>query len=274
MQRWLPAISSVDWSITPAAIWRAGPLGGGFVSQGTLDGIELDDLKGIDAQKQSLVNNTAQFVAGLPANNALLWGARGTGKSSLVHALLNHFRTQGLRLIEIDKQQLCDLPELVRLIAMAPYRFVLFCDDLSFEPDESNYKAIKSALDGSVFRTTENILIYATSNRRHLLPESMTDNEKSAFRDGELHASEGIEEKISLSDRFGLWLSFYQFNQTSYLEIAQHWVATLSKEYGSNLCWNDIARAEALRWALARGVRSGRTAQHFARDWVGRHASS
>jgi len=274
---WLPQVDGVDWSTTQAAIWRPGPLGGGFRSTGQIGDIRLDDLLGIDRQKQSLTQNTAQFVSKLPANNALLWGARGTGKSSLVHALLNTYADEGLRLVEIDKQQLSDLPELLRFLVDQPYRFVLFCDDLSFEPSDASYKAIKSALDGSIFRTVDNVVIYATSNRRHLLPESMTDNQQAQMVGDELHPGEAVEEKISLSDRFGLWLSFYPFSQDAYLEVAEHWVQNIAAKHGpakSSASWSDEARAEALRWALARGVRSGRTAQHFARDWVGRKLDS
>ncbi len=270
---WLPDVSPVDWSTTRAAIWRPGPLGGGFRSSGQIGSIRLADLLGIDRQKASLAANTVQFVQGLPANNALLWGARGTGKSSLIHALLNEHGDAGLRLIEIDKQQLTDLPDLLNSLADEPYRFLLFCDDLSFEPSDASYKAIKSALDGSVFRTVDNAVIYATSNRRHLLPESTTDNEQVTMVGDELHPGEAIEEKISLSDRFGLWLSFYPFSQQAYLEVAEYWVGQVSVANGDSngeAAWSDQARAEALRWALARGVRSGRTAQHFARDWVGR----
>ena len=270
---WLPQVDGVDWSKTTAAIWRPGPLGGGFRSTGQIGDIKLSDLLGIDRQKQSLAQNTAQFVAKLPANNALLWGARGTGKSSLVHALLNEHAADGLRLVEIDKQQLSDLPELLRFLVDEPYRFVLFCDDLSFEPMDASYKAIKSALDGSIFRTVDNVVIYATSNRRHLLPESMTDNQQAQMVGDELRPGEAVEEKISLSDRFGLWLSFYPFSQDAYLEVAQYWVGQVAARHakgGAEAAWSDEARAEALRWALARGVRSGRTAELFARDWVGR----
>jgi len=278
---WLPEVDGVDWSKTTAAIWRPGPLGGGFRSSGQIGSIRLDDLLGIDRQKSSLAQNTAQFVAKLPANNALLWGARGTGKSSLVHALLNEHSADGLRLVEIDKQQLSDLPDLLQFLVDQPYRFVLFCDDLSFEPSDASYKAIKSALDGSIFRTVDNVVIYATSNRRHLLPESMTDNQQAQMVGDELHPGEAVEEKISLSDRFGLWLSFYPFSQDAYLEVAQYWVGRIAERHGNSgdgasgaAAWSDEARAEALRWALARGVRSGRTAEHFARDWVGRKLGS
>ena len=270
---WLPGVGAPDWQQTPAARWQPGPLGGGLQAIDATDDIRLTDLHGIDRQRDALVANTRQFLAGLPANNALLWGARGTGKSSLVQALLNAYRAEGLRVVQIDKHQLTDLPQLLALLAGAPQRFILFCDDLSFEADDASYKSVKSALDGSLFRGADNVLLYATSNRRHLLPESMTDNAASTFKEGELHPSEGIEEKISLSDRFGLWLSFYVFDQADYLSIAEHWVRTLAAgQPGARDLWDDAARAEALRFALARGVRSGRTAQHFARHWVGSHA--
>ncbi|MGD8416547.1 MAG: ATP-binding protein [Pseudomonadales bacterium] len=267
--RLLPGSESPDWTSTAAAVWRAGELGGSLVAHPDIDRIGLDDLLCIDDQKAALVRNTRQFLAGVPANNALLWGARGTGKSSLVHALLDAYYDQGLRLIEVDKRSLARLPEIALAVRDAPYRFLFFCDDLSFEADDPSYKALKSALEGSIFRSSENVLIYATSNRRHLLPEYMADNEQARFRDGELHQSEAVEEKISLSDRFGLWLSFYPFKQDDYLHVAEHWVTQLAAKSGLSTGWDDDARAEALRWALARGVRSGRTAQHFARHWVG-----
>jgi predicted AAA+ superfamily ATPase len=267
--RLLPGAGAPDWAVTAAAVWRTGTLGGELVAHPDIDRIGLEDLLRIDDQKAALVRNTRQFLAGAPANNALLWGARGTGKSSLIHALLDGFYDDGLRLIEVDKGALKNLPEIALSLREAPYRFIVFCDDLSFEADDPSYKALKSALEGSIFRSSENVLIYATSNRRHLLPEYMTDNEQAAFRDGELHQSEAVEEKISLSDRFGLWLSFYPFKQDAYLEVARHWVASLADAAGIEVEWTDEVRSEALRWALARGVRSGRTAQHFARHWVG-----
>ncbi len=266
----LPPTLTVDWSECRAAVWQSGRFGAGFVAHGSVDDIALDDLLWIDDQKASIDANTRQFLAGLPANNVLLWGARGTGKSSLVHALLNRHQGAGLRLVEVAKNRLAALPDIVRRLRDEPYRFVLFCDDLSFEADDASYKVLKSALEGSVFKASSNVLIYATSNRRHLLPEYTTDNEQVAVREGELHESEAVEEKISLSDRFGLWLSFYPFRQQAYLEVAEHWVTRLAGEHGLAQPWNDEARAAALRWALGRGVRSGRTAQHFARHWVGR----
>ncbi|MBK81008.1 MAG: AAA family ATPase [Gammaproteobacteria bacterium] len=266
----VPAPAAVDWAACPAAVWQSGLLGAGFVAHGSLDDIGLDDLMWIDDQKAQIDLNTRQFLAGLPANNVLLWGSRGTGKSSLVHALLNRYAEDGLRLVEVSKHDLAALPRIVRRLRDAPYRFVLFCDDLSFEADDASYKELKSALEGSMFKTSGNVLIYATSNRRHLLPEYASDNQHTVVREGELHESEAVEEKISLSDRFGLWLSFYPFRQDAYLDVVGHWVSRLAQRHGLDFTWNDEVRAAALRWALARGVRSGRTAQHFARHWVGK----
>jgi predicted AAA+ superfamily ATPase len=229
--------------------------------------IRLADLKEIDAQKERLVRNTGQFVAGRGANNVLLTGARGTGKSSLIKACLNEFSGQGLRLIEVDKADLVDLPDLVDLVAERPERFVVYCDDLSFEDGEPGYKALKSILDGSVAQSSDNVLIYATSNRRHLLPEYMKEN--LSYRhteDGEVHPGEVVEEKISLSERFGLWISFYPFSQDEYLAIVGQWL----RSFGLDEAAIAGARAEALVWALERGSRSGRVAQQFARDWAAR----
>ena len=267
----VPRPADMDWQRYPAAVWRQEPWGGAFVAHAEIDDISLDDLLRIEDQKAQIDRNTRQFLAGLPANNVLLWGARGTGKSSLVHGLLNRYREEGLRLVEVGKEQLAALPEIATRLRAEPFRFLVFCDDLSFEADDASYKALKSALEGSVFRASANLLIYATSNRRHLLPEYMSDNVQATHVQGELHQSEAVEEKISLSDRFGLWLSFYPFKQDAYLEVAEHWVTAMGTSHGLAEAWNDDARAEALRWALARGVRSGRTAQHFARHWVGMH---
>lgn len=268
----LPGSEGPNWAEVPAAVWREGQFGGSLVAHPDIDRIGLADLLHVDDQKAALALNTRQFLAGVPANNALLWGARGTGKSSLIHALLDEYFTQGLRLVEVDKNSLARLPEIALALREHPFRFLVFCDDLSFEADDPSYKALKSALEGSIFRSADNLIIYATSNRRHLLPEYMTDNEQASFVDGELHQSEAVEEKISLSDRFGLWLSFYPFRQDAYLAVAEHWVEKLAERTGAEAGWSDQARAEALRWALARGVRSGRTAQHFARHWVGSKA--
>lgn len=229
--------------------------------------IALDDLHNIGTQKAQIEQNTRQFVAGRPANNVLLTGARGTGKSSLIKACLNQFSGQGLRLIEVDKADLADLPDIVDLVAARPERFIIFCDDLSFEEGESGYKALKVALDGSIAAQSDNVLIYATSNRRHLMPERMSDN--SSYKtddDGDLHPGETVEEKISLSERFGLWLSFYPFKQDDYLDITAHWLAS----FGCTPEQIAQARGDALRWALQRGSRSGRVAWQFARDYAGK----
>lgn len=231
------------------------------------DAIRLDDLHHLDEQKAQIVTNTQQFVAGLPANNVLLTGARGTGKSSLVKALLSEFSKQGLRLIEVDKQDLVALPEIVELIRHRPERFIVFCDDLSFEAGEPGYKALKVVLDGSVAATSDNVLVYATSNRRHLLPEFMNENLETQHLGEEIRPGDTTEEKVSLSERFGLWLSFYAFDQEEYLKIAQEWLAS----YGIKN-WNDDVRRAALQFSLARGARSGRVAYQFARDYAGKQA--
>jgi uncharacterized protein len=229
--------------------------------------IRLDDLQHIGPQKGQIEQNTRQFVARRPANNVLLTGARGTGKSSLIKACLAAFAPQGLRLIEVDKADLADLPDIVDLVAGRPERFVIFCDDLSFEEGEAGYKALKVALDGSIAAQSDNVLIYATSNRRHLMPEKMSDN--AGYKhgdDGDLHPGETVEEKISLSERFGLWLSFYPFKQDDYLDIVAHWLAS----FGCTPAQVEAARADALRWALGRGSRSGRVAWQFAKDYAGK----
>ena len=263
----LPASEPIDWSRTSAAVWRSKER---FARLDDLDDIELDDLLEIDLQKERIETNTAQFIAGYPANNVLLWGARGTGKSSLIHALLNRYREQGLRLVEVDKRALGDIARIVGELRNEPYRFIIVCDDLSFERDDPSYKELKSALEGSVFRQSENVLIYATSNRRHLVSESMSDNLGARHQDGELHEDEAVEEKISLSDRFGLWLSFHPFRQDEYLEVVRHWLGRLAHEHGARCAWNDDARKAALQWALGRGTRSGRMAYYFARHWIGK----
>ena len=231
--------------------------------------IRLSDLKEVDGQKERLVRNTEQFVAGHGANNVLLTGARGTGKSSLIKACLNEYAPRGLRLIEVDKADLVDLGDLVDLVAERPERFVVFCDDLSFDEGEPGYKALKSVLDGSISQASDNLLIYATSNRRHLLPEYMKENlSYQHTEDGEVHPGEVVEEKISLSERFGLWLSFSPFTQDEYLAIAAQWLRVFAVDEAAITA----ARQESLVWALERGSRSGRVAQQFARDYAGRHA--
>ena len=230
--------------------------------------IRLSDLRGINPQKALIDTNTRQFVEGRPANNVLMTGARGTGKSSLVKAVLNRYSRQGLRLVEVDKNDLMSLTDIVDLVAGRPERFIVFCDDLSFDATETGYKALKSVLDGSIAAASDNVLVYATSNRRHLMPEYMQENLDYQHVGEEIHASEASEEKISLSERFGLWVSFYAFDQDGYLDIVRHWLA----EFGCRE--SEVSRAEALRWALTRGSRSGRVAWQFARDWAGRHGAS
>ncbi len=229
-------------------------------------GIRLHDLQCIDRQKSLIVANTRQFLEKLPANNVLLWGPRGTGKSSLIKALLNDFQEAGLNLIEVEKQDLVQLRNITESLREQTGRFVLFCDDLSFEADDPSYKAIKVVLDGSLSDTPENVLIYATSNRRHLLPESMRDNIDSHMEQDDLHLSESIEEKISLSERFGVWLAFHPFRQEQYIQIVDYWLDQLDTVIKDR----ELLHKAALKWALEHGSRSGRSAYQFARDWSGR----
>lgn len=229
--------------------------------------ITLADLLGIDDQKQRIRQNTEQFVRGGTANNVLLSGARGTGKTSLVKALLNEYAAQGLRVIQIDKQGLIDLAHIVGLVQGREERFILYCDDLSFNDAEPGYQALKAALDGDLVAFSDNLLIYATSNRRHLMPQSMLDNLATEYVGDEVHPAESVEEKVSLSERFGLWVSFYPFTQDEYLAVAAHWLA----HHGWKSGMTDDARTAALQWSLMRGSRSGRVAGQFARDWCGRH---
>ena len=262
-------LGAPDWSASIA--WRYRKRSSGH---GTLEPVRhvgamrLADLKEIDPQKEKIERNTQQFVQGKPANNVLLTGARGTGKSSLIKACLNAYAAEGLRLIEVDKADLTDLPDIVDVVSDRPEKFIVFCDDLSFEDGEPGYKALKSILDGSVAAATPNVLIYATSNRRHLLPEYMADNLTYTHTDdGEVHPGEVVEEKISLSERFGLWVSFYPFSQQEYLTIVAQWLSS----FGVPAQAIEEARPEALVWALERGSRSGRVAYQFARDYAGRH---
>lgn len=262
-------LAAPDW--TRAVAWRYRKRSSGH---GVLEPVRhlatlgLADLKEIDPQKEKIERNTVQFIQGKPANNVLLTGARGTGKSSLIKAILNTYAPQGLRLIEVDKADLTDLPDIVEVVADRPERFIVFCDDLSFEDGEPAYKALKSILDGSIAAPTPNLLVYATSNRRHLLPEYMKDNlSYSHTDDGEVHPGEVIEEKISLSERFGLWVSFYPFSQDEYLTIVGQWLQSL----GASIAMVEAARPLALIWALERGSRSGRVAYQFAQDFMGRY---
>lgn len=260
-------LSPPDWTASVAFRYRRRSGGGGRLEPiRHVAALALNDVCEVDIQKEKVVRNTLQFLQGRPANNVLLTGARGTGKSSLIKACLNAFSGQGLRLIEVDKADLIDLPDLIDLVSSRPERFIIFCDDLSFDEGESGYKALKSILDGSVSANSANVLIYATSNRRHLLPEYMKDNLSYTHTDdGEVHPGEVIEEKISLSERFGLWISFYPFSQEEYLAIVAQWLA----HFGMPTTAVDTAKPLALVWALERGSRSGRVAYQFARDYAG-----
>ena len=261
------AATPPDWAASTA--FRARRRHGALVLEPVraVSRIALSDLKEVEPQKEKLLRNTAQFVAGRPANNVLLTGAKGTGKSSLIKAVLNEFADRGLRLIEVDKADLVDLPDLVEQVAARSERFVVFCDDLSFDEGEASYKALKSVLDGSVAAASDNVLIYATSNRRHLLPEKMVDNLGGTRGEhGEIHPGEAVEEKISLSERFGLWISFYPFSQDEYLAIVAQWL----RHFGLDDAAIAAARQPSLIWALERGSRSGRVAYQFARDLAGR----
>ncbi len=268
LEAWLPAAPpEIDWS-AHAYRWRKRGARGWLDAVRHVARIDMGDLQHIERQKGIIDRNTRQFLQKKPANNVLMTGARGTGKSSLVKAMLAAYGDQGLRLIEVDKSDLGDLADIVELIAARPERYIVFCDDLSFEEGEAGYKALKSVLDGSVSASGDNVLIYATSNRRHLMPEYMSENLQAKHQaDGEIHPGETVEEKISLSERFGLWLSFHPFKQDDYLDIVYHWLEELN-------CPTDqieASRTEALQWALERGSRSGRVAYQFARDWVARH---
>lgn len=270
LARWealLPAtLESPDWARWRAFRWRRLGQGSYFQPVRHPHPLRLVDLQRIDRQKTALDLNTRQFLAGRPCNHVLLWGSRGTGKSSLIKALLNEYADQGLRLIEVDKQDLLDLPDIVEPLFERPERFLLYCDDLSFEANDPSYKALKAMLDGSISVAPDNVLLCATSNRRHLLPEYLRDNEDARLIEGELHHGEAVEEKISLSERFGLWLSFYPFSQDDYLAIVAYWLKRLAWPSGLD----ETVRRAALQWALQRGSRSGRVAWQFARDWVGR----
>ena len=265
-------LSAPDWGAAIAWRYRKRASGHGVLERVRhVAAMSLDDLKEIDPQKQKIERNTLQFVQGKPSNNVLLTGARGTGKSSLIKACLNAYASQGLRLIEVDTADLTDLPDIIEIVADRPEKYIVYCDDLSFEDGEPGYKALKSILDGSIAAATPNVLIYATSNRRHLLPEYMKENLSYTHTDdGEVHPGEGVEEKISLSERFGLWVSFYPFSQDEYLSIVAQWLSSL----GASPAVIEAARPEALIWALERGSRSGRVAYQFARDYMGQHAGA
>jgi predicted AAA+ superfamily ATPase len=263
------AIGPIDWERTLAANWRRHSFAGYLEAVDELDPVQLADLLGIERQKQVLDENTRQFVRGFPSNNVLLWGSRGTGKSSLVRALLNTYAAQGLRVIQVDKDDLIYLPDIFAAIKGQPYRFVFLCDDLSFEPGESSYKMLKSALDGSVYAAPENVRFYVTSNRRYLLPEYETDNLGFKMVNNDLHPGEGVEEKSSLSDRFGLWVAFHRFSQDQYLELVRQTIARFCEESGLAPVWDVTLEQAAIKWSHDKSKRCGRTALQFARYWVG-----
>lgn len=262
-------VPTVDWAEIHAANWRRRGNSGYLEPVPEIESFHLEDLLGIDSQKATVEQNTRQFLAGLPANNALLWGTRGTGKSTLVRALLSRYAADGLRVIQVDKDDLIHLPGIVDAIKQQPYRFILFSDDVSFETGESSYKMLKSALDGSVYAPPENALIYVTSNRRHLLPEYESDNRGAMLVNNEIHHGETVEEKISLSGRFGLWIGFHPFNQDQFLEVARQWVERISQQHRIESIWNEDARQAAILWARQKGDQSGRIALQFANNWVG-----
>lgn len=261
-----PAPQPVDWNGAVAFRWRKSNGRGWLQSVPRLSQIQLSNLKGVERQRKAMEQNTRQFVEGLPANNVLLTGARGTGKSSLIKATLNKYAAKGLRLIEVDKSELVDLGEITDLIEKRPERFIIFCDDLSFDEGDASYKSLKVALDGSINAASENTLIYATSNRRHLLPEYMHENLEYKHVGEEIHPGESAEEKVSLSERFGIWLSFYPFDQDEYMAIVDHWLAY----FGCTPHDIEAARGDALTWTIERGSRSGRVAWQFARDHAGK----
>jgi predicted AAA+ superfamily ATPase len=260
----------VDWATCHAANWRRSTFAGTLEPVPSVEAIHLDDLLGIEPQKRIVEENTRQFLGGLPANNALLWGVRGTGKSSLVRALLHAYADRGLRIIQVDKDDLVSLPAIVDEVKSAPYRFIVFSDDLSFESGDASYKVLKSALDGSVYGVPDNVLIYVTSNRRHLVSEYESDNRGAMLVEGEIHHGEAVEEKISLSGRFGLWVGFHPFSQELYLDVVRRWVERLAAKAGAPVPWTSEAESAAVLWAQRKGDRSGRIAYQFACDLVGR----
>jgi hypothetical protein len=262
----------IDWATCHAANWHRSAYAGTMEPVPSIEAIHLEDLLGIEPQKKVLEENTRQFLAGLPANNALLWGARGTGKSSLVRALLHAHAGRGLRIIQVDKDDLVSLPAIADELKAQPYKFIVFSDDLSFESSDASYKVLKSALDGAVYALPENVLIYVTSNRRHLVAEFASDNRGAMMVEGEVHHGEAVEEKISLSGRFGVWVAFHPFSQDLYVDVVRRWVEKLGRKIGASLEWTQEAEAEAILWSQKKGDRSGRIAYQFACDWVGRNA--
>ncbi|HEX5774304.1 MAG TPA: ATP-binding protein [Geomobilimonas sp.] len=263
-------VPPIDWSACHAANWRRHSFSGCLEPVPEIENIQMDDLLGIDKQKGVVEDNTRQFLAGLPANNVLLWGTRGTGKSSLVRALLHRYASRGLRVIQVDKDDLIHLPDIVDAIKTEPYKYIIFSDDASFEMGDSSYKMLKSALDGSVYAPPDNVLIYVTSNRRHLLPEYESDNRGAMLVNTEIHHGEAVEEKISLSGRFGLWVGFHPFTQDQYLEVVAQWIDRLCGKNGTTLAWDKGAQDEAILWSRKKGDCSGRIAYQFASHWVGK----
>ncbi len=263
-------VQKIDWATCHAANWHRSTFAGTMEPVPSMETIHLDDLLGIELQKRVLEENTRQFLAGVPANNTLLWGTRGTGKSSLVRALLHAYAPQGLRIIQVDKDDLVSLPSIVDDVKEQPFKFIVFSDDLSFESGDASYKVLKSALDGSVYGLPENVLIYVTSNRRHLVPEYESDNRGAMLVEGEVHHGEAVEEKISLSGRFGLWVAFHPFSQDLYVDVVRRWADKLGRKVGATLEWTREAEKEAILWSQKKGDRSGRIAYQFACDWVGR----
>ncbi|PLX94322.1 MAG: AAA family ATPase [Desulfuromonas sp.] len=264
-------VKSVDLSCCHAANWRRHSFSGFLEPVKVTDTTRLEELLGVEEQKQIMINNTRQFLSGLPANNSLLWGSRGTGKSSLVKALLNEFAPQGLRVIQVEKEDLIYLSEIFAAVENEPYRFILLCDDLTFEVGELSYKMLKSALDGSVYSAPENVLIYVTSNRRHLLPEYEGDHLGGKYVKGELQQSEAMEEKVSLSDRFGLWIAFHVFTQDRYLDAVRLCVERFARERNIEIPWDKSLEMDAIQWSHDKSKRCGRTAFQFAKNWVGRY---
>jgi hypothetical protein len=264
-------VPRIDWGVCHAANWKRRFFTGFLDPIESIEGIRLEELLGIEKQKSLVQENTRQFLAGLPANNALLWGTRGTGKSSLVRALLRRYAAQGLRVIQVDKDDLVHLPDIVDRLKCEPYRFIIFSDDVSFEVGESSYKMLKSALDGSVYAPPENMLIYVTSNRRHLIPEYESDNKGAMLIEGEIHHGEAVEEKISLSGRFGIWVGFHPFSQDQYLEVVRQWVGKLATRHAAEVPWDAPCEEAAILWSQKKGDRSGRIANQFANSWVGQY---
>lgn len=264
------AVASIDWSVCHAANWRRHSFAGFLEPVKVTDSSTLDELLGVEEQKEVMINNTRQFLTGLPANNALLWGSRGTGKSSLVKALLNEYAAEGLRVVQVEKEDLIYLPEIFSAVENEPYRFILLCDDLTFEVGELTYKMLKSALDGSVYSAPENVLIYVTSNRRHLLPEYEGDHLGGKYVKGELQQSETVEEKSSLSDRFGLWVAFHVFSQDRYLDAVRLCVERFARQLQQEIPWSKEMEQAAIKWSHDKSKRCGRTAFQFAKNWVGR----